>query len=287
MATTAFVQQEIAGDLATVAPLMDGAAAVGISAKLARQDHVHPSDTSRAPLASPTFTGTPAAPTAAAGTNTTQLATTAFVNTAVDGTLVKSVAGGSTVTLTSAEAGNAILQLTGALTANIAVTVPAATTGWWIVDNRTTGAYTLTVKTPAGSGVVVAQGKKRIVLCDGTNVLPATDDSDSLALTGTPTAPTAAPGTNTTQIANTAFVQAAVAALVASSPGTLDTLAELAAALGNDPNFATTLATQMAYRVRFDAAQTLSAADKLQACTNIGVGNPESDFVASYSAAKV
>lgn len=60
-------------------PLMDGVAAPGTSTSLSRQDHVHPIDTSRAPLASPTFTGTPAAPTAGLGTNTTQLATTAFV----------------------------------------------------------------------------------------------------------------------------------------------------------------------------------------------------------------
>lgn len=60
-------------------PAMDAAAAVGTGTTYARADHVHPSDTSRAPLASPTFTGTPAAPTAAVNTNTTQLATTAFV----------------------------------------------------------------------------------------------------------------------------------------------------------------------------------------------------------------
>lgn len=63
---------------------MNGTAAVGTSKRAARADHVHPTDTSRAPLASPTFTGTPKAPTAAAGTNTTQIATTAFVKAAVD-----------------------------------------------------------------------------------------------------------------------------------------------------------------------------------------------------------
>lgn len=88
VATTAFVNAEIAadmaGNLATVAPPMNGAAAVGTSGKMAREDHVHPTDTSRAPLASPAFTGTPTAPTAAAGTNTTQVATTAFVKNAVD-----------------------------------------------------------------------------------------------------------------------------------------------------------------------------------------------------------
>ncbi len=63
----------------------------------------------------------------------------------------------------------------------------------------------------------------------------------SPTFTGTPKAPTPAAGNNSTQIANTAFVQAAIAALVASSPAALDTLNELAAALGNDPNFATTV----------------------------------------------
>ena len=67
----------------TSTPKIDGTAAVGTSTAYARQDHVHPTDTTRAALASPTFTGTPAAPTASAGTNTTQLATTAFVTTAV------------------------------------------------------------------------------------------------------------------------------------------------------------------------------------------------------------
>ena len=78
----------------TTTPLMDGTAAVGTETTFARGDHRHPTDTSRAPLASPTFTGTPAAPTAAAGTNTTQLATTAFVQTAL----------GSYVTTATAEA---------------------------------------------------------------------------------------------------------------------------------------------------------------------------------------
>lgn len=68
----------------------------------------------------------------------------------------------------------------------------------------------------------------------------------SPVLTGTPTAPTASAGTNTTQISTTAFVQAAISALVASSPSALDTLNELAAALGNDANFATTVTNALA-----------------------------------------
>jgi hypothetical protein len=63
----------------STAPAMDGTAAVGVGATFARADHVHPTDASRAPLISPALTGTPTAPTAAPGTNTTQIATTAFV----------------------------------------------------------------------------------------------------------------------------------------------------------------------------------------------------------------
>ncbi|MEC6218991.1 phage tail protein, partial [Enterobacter hormaechei] len=68
----------------------------------------------------------------------------------------------------------------------------------------------------------------------------------SPGLTGTPTAPTAAQTANNTQIATTAFVKAALAGLVGSSPTALDTLNELAAALGNDPNFATTMTNALA-----------------------------------------
>jgi len=68
----------------TAQPKMDGVAAAGVSATLAsREDHVHPSDTSRAPLASPVFTGDPQAPTPSTGDNDTSIATTAFVANAV------------------------------------------------------------------------------------------------------------------------------------------------------------------------------------------------------------
>ena len=72
----------------------------------------------------------------------------------------------------------------------------------------------------------------------------------------------------------------------------LDTLAELAAALGNDPSFAATIAAEIANRVRYDAAQALGAPQQAQARDNIGaqaaadVGNTDHDFVADYTAAK-
>ncbi|MEG0422875.1 MAG: hypothetical protein RR589_18425, partial [Hafnia sp.] len=74
--------------------------------------------------------------------------------------------------------------------------------------------------------------------------------------TGKPTAPTASQSTNDTQLATTAFVRTAIAALVDSSPGALDTLNELAAALGDDPNFATTMTNALAGKQPLDGTLT-------------------------------
>ena len=103
----------------------------------------------------------------------------------------------------------------------------------------------------------------------------------SPTFTGTPAAPTAAAGTNTTQIATTAFVSTAVSNLVGSAPGTLDTLQELGDALGDDANFATTTATSLGNRVRVDANQNLSDSQKSTARSNIGAGT--SNFNGAWS----
>jgi hypothetical protein len=75
----------------------------------------------------------------------------------------------------------------------------------------------------------------------------------SPALTGTPTAPTAAAGTNSTQLATTAYADAAVAALVDGAPALLNTLNELAAAISDDANFATTLTTSVGLKANIDS----------------------------------
>ncbi|EFT7142712.1 phage tail protein [Escherichia coli] len=99
----------------------------------------------------------------------------------------------------------------------------------------------------------------------------------SPALTGAPTAPTAVQSTNNTQIATTAFVKSAVAGLVGSSPEALDTLNELAAALGNDPNFATTVMNALAGKQPLDATLTnlsgKSARELLQYLNLDGLGD--------------
>ena len=75
IATTSFVTDQAS----TTNPLMNGTVAVGTSLRYARADHVHPIDTSRAPLSSPSFTGTPTAPNPASDSNNTRIATTSFV----------------------------------------------------------------------------------------------------------------------------------------------------------------------------------------------------------------
>ena len=93
--------------------------------------------------------------------------------------------------------------------------------------------------------------------------LPLKADVASPVFTGQPKAPTAANGNNSQLIANTAFVQGAIAALVASAPGTLDTLKELATALGNDPNFATTVTNLIAAKLD-KTANAVSATKAVQ-----------------------
>jgi hypothetical protein len=133
-----------------------------------------------------------------------------WVQQTIGKVLTKSVAGNSNVTLTAVEAGHGILNFTGALTDNINVIVPTSPTRLWIVKNGTSGAFTLTVKTASGSGVVCSQGKNAIIFTDGTNVYDALTDFDSPPLTGNPTAPTPPQFDNDVSIATTEFVTRAL-----------------------------------------------------------------------------
>ncbi|MEF6018043.1 phage tail protein [Escherichia coli] len=173
-----------------------------------------------APKASPTFTGTPKAPTPAAGNNTTQVATTAFVQAALTALI-----NGAPATL------DTLKEIAAAINndPNFSTTINNA----------------LALKAPLSSP----------------------------ALTGTPTAPTAAQSVNNTQIATTAFVKSAIAGMVGSAPAALDTLNELAAALGNDPNFATTMLNALAGKQPLDNTLTnLSGKDVTGLLTYLGLG---------------
>ncbi|SQZ64272.1 phage tail protein [Escherichia coli] len=173
-----------------------------------------------APKESPAFTGTPKAPTPAAGNNTTQLATTAFVQAALTALI-----NGAPATL------DTLKEIAAA------------------INNDPKFSTTI------------------------NNALAQKAPLSSPALTGTPTAPTAAQSVNNTQIATTAFVKSAIAAMVGSAPAALDTLNELAAALGNDPNFATTMLNALAGKQPLDNTLTnLSGKDVAGLLAYLGLG---------------
>lgn len=126
------------------------------------------------------------------------------------------------ITLTALQSALPFILLTGTVGANINIVFPANAGQAWIVANTTTGAFTITAKTAAGTGVTIPQtgtAAPTSIYCDGTNIQNTGVSTAGLApinspaLTGTPTAPTATPATtNTTQIATTAFAQAAITA---------------------------------------------------------------------------
>ncbi|EGK7907149.1 phage tail protein [Salmonella enterica] len=91
--------------------------------------------------------------------------------------------------------------------------------------------------------------------------------------TGEPKAPTPAAGNNTTRIATTAFVQAAITALINGAPATLDTLKEIAAAINNDPKFSTTINNALSGKQPLDETLThLSGKDVAGLLAYLGLG---------------
>jgi len=118
--------------------------------------------------------------------------------------------------------------------------------------------------------------------------LNAKAPSASPTLTGTPTAPTATAGANTTQIATTAFVATAVANVIDSAPGALDTLNELAAALGDDANFSTTVTNSIATKLNSSAVSAFGLtlvddADAATARTTLGLGTAATTASTAYA----
>lgn len=128
---------------------------------------------------------------------------------------------------------------------------------------------------------------------DKSNLVAAINEVRSLSANAGAQINDTTPGASTTYSSNKINTQisAATAALVASSPAALDTLNELAAALGNDANYAATTSTALGNRLRFDAAQTLTAPQKAQAGANMGsaqlvdTGVLDTDFAAVFTAA--
>lgn len=105
-----------------------------------------------------------------------------------------------------------------------------------------------------------------------TDPHPQYAPEESPLLTGTPCAPTAPAGNNSTQLATTAFVQAALAALAGGAPAALDTLKELADALGGDANFSTTVLNKLAGKMEISKNGS-DIADVSAFLKNLGLGD--------------
>jgi hypothetical protein len=212
---------------------------------LVRKSQVDSLLSAKAPLASPTFTGSPTAPTAVAGTNSTQIATTAFVNDAIAGF------GAGDMSKSTYDTDN---------DGKVDAAETADAVPWSGITGKPTSF------TPSSHSHSIAQ------VTGLQTALNAKAALASPALTGSPTAPTATAGTNTTQIATTAFVAAAIGTLIDAAPGAMDTLNELAAALGDDPNFATTVTNALAGKL--SAASNLSdLPNKATSRSNLGLGS--------------
>jgi hypothetical protein len=197
IATTAMVLAQAA----SATPLIDATVAVvGVSTRFARGDHVHPTDTTRAPLASPALTGVPVAPTASALNNSTQISTTAYADAAVS-------------------------TLSGTTTSALALKAPLASAAL-------TGTPTAPTATPSTNTTQIAT----TAYADAINALRIAAEAlkaplASPALTGVPVAPTAAVDTNTTQLATTAMV-------LAQASSTTPIIGTTAGAVGTTTRFA-------------------------------------------------
>ena len=227
-------------------------------------------------FASPAFTGTPTAPTPSLSDNNTNIATTEYVKgqtiAYADLTGKPTIPSGNQIIDWTADQGSTDIHVNNLPTipySSISGTPAAAQIVDWTVDQGSTDIH---VGNISEASVTQHQGELSITesqISDlGTYLTASSTDLDSryytetetnqfLALkaplasptfTGIPSAPTAGSTTNTTQLATTAFVQTRVGEIIDSAPAALDTLNELAAALGDDANFSTTVTNSIALK---------------------------------------
>ena len=184
--------------------------------------------TRHALLNSPNFSGVPTVPTAISGTNNTQIANTAFVRSEITNLVNSAPSTLDTLNELASALGN---------DPSFATTVVSGLAQKSNIGHTHTSSEITNFNTSV-SGLVSG--------------IYAPLNSPSFS--GVPTVPTASSGTNTNQIASTSFVRNEISSLVSSAPSTLDTLNELAIALGNDPNFATTVTNNLASKAALNGA---------------------------------
>lgn len=154
------------------------------------------------------------------------------------------------VTLSAAQARCNIINATGALTGNRNIIVPDGP-ATWCVTNNTTGAYTLTVKTLAGTGIAITQGKAADLLADGTNVVLSNNDAAAIGAS-------LLAANNLSDLASAATARTnlglAIGTNVQAYDADLDTIAGLAA---TTDNFMVAVSSAWASRTAIQAAATL------------------------------
>ncbi len=150
-------------------------------------------------------------PTVGMGDTSNAAASTQFVANAVGRALVKNVTGGTT-SLNDLEASNAIISVTGTLTSDAILEIPANVYRTYAISNETTGAFSLSVKQAGSTPVAgVARNKRNLVVVNGTGAYDGLTDFESIVMTGVPLAPTMPTSADGFEVANTAFVKAAIA----------------------------------------------------------------------------
>jgi len=140
-----------------------------------------------------------------------------------------------------------------------------------LVNGNLTDLSSLTTTTKTSLVAAINELQQAIAAVDGASI------NDTL--TGTTTT------WSSTKI--NSEISTALNTVLDGAPTALDTLNELAAAIGDDASFASTVTTSLGNRVRFDAAQTLSAGQKTQACANLGIGEPDTDFTTTFTSGLV
>jgi hypothetical protein len=241
----------------------------------------------KANLASPTFTGIPIAPTASSSNSTTQLATTEFVQSRVTEIIGAAPAALDTLNELAAALGDDA-DFSGTVTNSLSLKAPLASptfTGTVAgITKAMVGLTNVDDTTDAGKPVSTAQ----------QTALNLKANLASPTFTGIPIAPTASSSNSTTQLATTEFVQSRVTEIIGAAPAALDTLNELAAALGDDADFSGTVTNSLSLKAPLASPTftgTVGGITKaMVGLTNVDdttdAGKPISDLTVTALAAK-